>query len=364
MALASQLSVEIAIRPQPGRTRWEGLIAKLEELLAGGYPSGLALAVVEREGATFHAWGGFACVVGEVRPLQRGTLFDLASLTKVVASAPLALLFGQRGEWSLEDPVGRWVQGFPLADVTLMHLLTHTSGLVAHRPFFVAMRGRDAIRRAVLSEATHAAPPGEVLYSDLNYMLLGWALEACGGARLDRLVRRELTIPLGMSQTRFVPPPTLRRRCAASEVDGDQRNEPGLIWGEVHDGNAAALGGIAGHAGLFAPLDDLVNFTLPLLHPSSHPVLSQASIEMFSREMARGPGDVRSIGWRLAPQDWGAWASGTYWHTGFTGTSLLVDPATGVAVVLLLNGVHPVRRPEEQSRVRAELHATIAEACQ
>src|ERR1019366_7462214 len=105
--------------------------------------------------------------------------------------------------------------------------------------------------------------------------------------------RRELTIPLGMSQTRFVPPPTLRRRCAATELDGDQRNEPGLIWGEVHDGNAAALGGIAGHAGLFAPLDDLVNFTCPLLDPSTHPVLSATSLEMFSRERAAVPGDVR-----------------------------------------------------------------------
>ena len=160
MAIPSQLSIEMASRPQPGRSRWEGLVAKLEDLLAAGYPSGLALAVVEREGATFRAWGGFACVVGEVVPLQRGTLFDLASLTKVLASAPLALLFSERGEWSFEDPVGKWVPGFPLAEVTLMHLLTHTSGLVAHRPFFAQMHGRAAFRRAVLAEASNAAPPG------------------------------------------------------------------------------------------------------------------------------------------------------------------------------------------------------------
>ncbi|HUZ21425.1 MAG TPA: serine hydrolase domain-containing protein [Acidimicrobiales bacterium] len=362
MAPAAQLGIELAVRPRAWRARWDRLVGALERLLAGGYPPAVALAVVERDGPVLSAWGGFACTLGEPVPLERTTLFDLASLTKVVATVPLALLLAERGAWDLADPVRSYVPGYPRPDVTLRHLLTHTSGLVAHRPFFETLRGRAAIRAAVLAEAAHGGPTGDVVYSDLNFMLLGWALEARGGARLDRLVRDGVTRPLQMAKTRFTPPPTLRRRCAATELDGDQRNEPGLVWGVVHDGNAAALGGIAGHAGLFAPLGDMIRFVRPLLDTARHPVLSVGSLAMLSRRSAATGGDVRSIGWRLAPEGWGDWPVGTYWHTGFTGTSLLVAPGSGVAVVCLTNGVHPARRPEDQARVRAELHALVAEA--
>jgi CubicO group peptidase (beta-lactamase class C family) len=362
-ALTGELTVEI---PSTGRDRpggWARVIDALGGLVTRVYPPAVALAVVDSDGAVFQAWGGFGCIVGDPVPLERDTLFDLASLTKVVASVPLAALLAERGAWSFDDPVRSWVPGFPRREITLFHLLTHTSGLVAHRPFFETLRGRTAIRRAIFAEAVEAGLPGQVLYSDLNFMLLGWAIEACGGDRLDQLVRRELTSPLGMPKTRFVPSPGIRRRCAATELDGDQRNEPGLIWGEVHDGNAWALGGVSGHAGVFAPLDDLVNFVRPLLDRSAHPVLSVPTIERFSEPSAGGAGDVRSIGWRLEPEAWGPWSEATYWHTGFTGTSLLVDPLAGIAVVLLMNGVHPIRRPEEQAQVRAELHRLIAEEC-
>ena len=128
-------------------------------------------------------------------------------------------------------------------------------------------------------------------------------------------------------------------------------------------GALASAPGIAGHAGLFAPLDDLVSFVRPLLDPATHPVLSVASIAAMTRQQAGMQPDVRALGWGLAPLHWGAWPDTTYWHTGFTGTSLLVSPERGLGVALLMNGVHPTRRPDEQKVARADIHAIIAEAC-
>ena len=165
-----------------------------------------------------------------------------------------------------------------------------------------------------------------------------------------------------MTRTRFRPPASWRRTIAATELDGDQRLEPGLVWGEVHDGNTWALGGISGHAGLFGPADDLARFAGALLAPDRHPLLSRASLDEMTRLQAGAPPDVRGLGWRLDASEWGAWPASTYWHTGFTGTSLLVSPEAGIAVVLLAGGVHPVRRLEEVAELRRVVHGLIAEA--
>lgn len=301
-------------------------------------------------------------MVPERIPVSRGTIFDLASLTKVTVTVPLVLLMRERGQWSLEDPVARWVRGFPRDEVTLWHCLTHTSGLPDHRPFFRQASGRG-VRPLLFEEARLApAPAGQVIYSDLNFMLLGWALEARAGRPLRRLARDELLLPMGMRRSDFRPARRLQRRAAATEVDGDQRMEPGVVWGQVHDGNAWALGGVAGHAGLFAPIDDLAAFAHALLRPARHPVLTGGSLAEMGLRQAGRPPDVRGLGWRLQPEDWGCWPASTLWHTGFTGTSLLLAPEVGVAVVLLSNAIHPRRRPEEQAQLRRDLHRAVADA--
>ena len=323
------------------------LVASLERHLADAFPSGLSLAVVDAEGPFFSAFGGRACRVGTVRPITATTSYDLASLTKVVCSVTLTMVLARRGELALDDPVERWLPPYPRTGTTLAHLLTHTSGLVDHRPFFEHLRGRPAIEAAVLEEAARSAPTGEVRYSDLNFMLLGWVLEACGASTLIALFTTEVAAPLAMGRTGFRPPPD--EETAATELDGGQRLDPGLVWGEVHDGNAHTLGGVAGHAGLFAPLDDLVAFARHLLAPDGR-VLTAADLEAMATRHAGHGADVRGLGWRLAPEGWGNWPEGTLWHTGFTGTSLLVSPPAGLAVVLLTNAIHPPRRLEEQAR--------------
>jgi CubicO group peptidase (beta-lactamase class C family) len=335
------------------------LEALLAELVCGSFPSGLSLAVVDSGGPLFSAYGGNACRIGTLRPVTASTSYDLASLTKVVCSVTLALVYAERGMLGLEDPVAAWLTGFPRPDTTLRHLLSHTSGLVAHKPFFEHLRGRPAIEAAIFDEAARSAPTGEVLYSDLNFMLVGWALEACGGAGLDDLFAREVTLPLGMTRTRFRPGPG--EETAATELDGDQRLGPGLVWGEVHDGNAHALEGVAGHAGLFAPLVDLVGFTRHLLVPDGR-VLNPDSAQAMATRQAGRSGDVRGLGWRLDPADWGKWPDDTIWHTGFTGTSLLVSPARGIGVIFLTNAIHPHRRLDEQAEIRARVHRLVSDA--
>ncbi len=341
--------------------RLGALVSYLEQLVDGGFPPAVSLALLSPEAVLFEAYGGSACVIDEIVPVSAGTRYDLASLTKVVCSVNLLLLAEERGLLRLDDPLTDLLPAYPTRATTLRHLVTHTSGLIDHRPFFEQLDGRAAIERAVYDEAAGSRPGTSVCYSDLNFMLVGWALEAAFSTPLDEVFAAELAAPLGLQGTGFRPAPELRRQTAATELDGDQRRQPELVWGEVHDGNAFALGGVAGHAGLFAPLGELAQVVQVLLR-GGEGVLSAGSVAALSVRQAGSGDDVRSFGWRLEPQDWGSWPAGTFFHTGFTGTSLLVAPEAGVAVVLLTNAVHPRRRLEEQRVMRAEVHRLVAEA--
>ncbi len=178
-------------------------------------------------------------------------------------------------------------------------------------------------------------------------MLLGWASQLLRRAPLARLFGETVAGAASAWSARASGRwRRARRRIAATELDGDQRLAPGLVWGEVHDGNAWALGGVAGHAGLFAPADDLGRFARALLAPERHPVLGPDSIAEMTRFQAGAPPDVRALGWRLDASEWGAWPSSTYWHTGFTGTSLLVAPELG----LCGRAAHGRRPPRAPSR--------------
>jgi CubicO group peptidase (beta-lactamase class C family)/ribosomal protein S18 acetylase RimI-like enzyme len=355
------LESEVADRASPALRRAGERIARLlGEAVAGGYPAGATTLVVDEEGELLRAFGGWSCVISEPIQTARETIYDLASLTKVVCTVTLALSLAERGAWALDDPAAACLPGFPQPGITLRQLLTHTSGLPAHRELYRLEGGKQAIRDAVFAEARNAEP-GPVVYSDLGYMVLGWAIEETSGVPLDRSFAETVGAPLGLARTGFRPPKRARRLIAATELDGDQRLEPGLVWGEVHDGNAWALGGVAGHAGLFAPATDLGRFASALL-ADRHPVLGAASIAEMTSYQAGGPPDTRALGWQLDAGDWGAWPSTTYWHTGFTGTSLLIAPELDCAVVLLLGGVHPSRRLERQAALRADVHRVLAEA--
>ncbi len=358
-------SLAVSYHGLPGQAA-AGYVAVSRLLLDGlqaATPPAAAMSVQSSGGLRYRAAGGWANLgYGTDEPVaaDAGTLFDVASLTKVVVTTPLVLLLRQRRAWDLDDPVSRWLPGAPRSAVTIRHCLTHTAGLVWHRPYFELLPDAPALKSAVLAELG-AAVPGPVCYSDLSFMLLGWAVENCAGERLDVLASRDVLTPLGMTSTAFLPD-AATRSVAATEVNGDQRLADEAIWGQVHDGNAFALGGVSGHAGLFGTVDDLGRFAAALLRPETHPVLTEASIGVMTAPQAATGADVRALGWRLRPSGWGRWPRGTFWHTGFTGTSVLVSPAADTAVVLLTNFVHPARQPEETARLRARIHRAVLRA--
>lgn len=182
------------------------VVALLDNGVADGYPAGATLAVADADGELMTLTAGWACRVGEEIATAPGTHYDLASLTKVVCTTPLVMALAERGAWDLDDPLSRWLDGFPNGAVTLRQLLTHTSGLPAHREFYRLPGGPQAIRAAVYAEADRTLTPGTVCYSDLGFMLLGWAVEQCTGTPLDELFQTTIAAPLGLAQTRFRPP--------------------------------------------------------------------------------------------------------------------------------------------------------------
>ncbi|MEV5439329.1 serine hydrolase [Streptomyces sp. NPDC052682] len=304
-------------------------------------------------------------------PMTRDTVFDLASVSKLFTSI-LAVQQTERGALALEAPVASYLPEFGRAgkqDVTIRQLLTHTSGFRAWIPLYKAPTYEEKIR-LVLDEAPVSPPGTAYLYSDLNLISLQLVLEKVTGRTLDRLLYEEITGPLGLRRTRYNPPASWRPRIAATE---DARApwsglDRGLVWGEVHDENAFSLGGVAGHAGVFSTAWDLAVLGRTLLNGGSYGrarILAPESVElMFTDFNTAFPGDEHGLGFELY-QHWymGAMATPrTAGHTGFTGTSLVLDPTTDSFLVVLGNSVHPVRSWRSGSAPRVATANRLARA--
>jgi len=367
-ALPSKLAV--CYQGTPGQPA-DGFPAVSELLLrelVTGFPAGLTMDVRSAGEIRYGAAGGWGKLAdpdaggtGPAVPVEADSLFDLASLTKVIATLPLALLLHQRGNWSIDDPVARWLPGAAPSPVTISDCLLHIAGLVPFRQYYLTCADPAEIKQAVMAELAGAVV-GPVTYSDVGFMLLGWAIENCAGLPLAELFAGEVAGPLGMTSTGYLPQAP-RHQIAATEVDGDQRRTGGsLVWGEVHDGNAFALGGVSGHAGLFGTAADLGRFAGALLQPDRHPVLSAETIALMRGRRAGQGAEARVLGWRVNPGVWGDWPPETLWHTGFTGTSMLIAPVLDTAVVLLTNAVHPARRLAGIGEFRANVHRSVRAA--
>lgn len=289
-------------------------------------------------------------------PMTVGTPFDLASLTKLFTSVA-AVQQIERGTLGIDAKVGAYLPDFTAAarhGITVRQLLTHTSGLRPELPLYDC--ADDAARLAALQAEAPVGVPGTYCYSDLNMLLLQYVLERITGRTLDVLVHDGITRPLGMTATDFGP-------CPGAAATEDQRRpwakaDRGMLRGEVHDENAWALGGVAGHAGLFSTGRDLAVFCRTLLAGGSHGparILGPDFVELlftppglgFSLDQPWFMGDLSGRG-----------AAG---HTGFTGTSLVLDPATDTFLVLLTNAVHP-RRRRPDSAPRAAAASRVARA--
>jgi len=289
------------------------------------------------------------------------TIYDLASLTKVLATAAVAASLVTRRAIGLDDPVHRWVPGWTGADrqaVTLRHLLLHASGLPAHRRYYERLEGRAAFEEAICAEPLEYEPGTRSVYSDTGFILLGLALEHAAGRPLDaqfdawRAAAIDAALPL-----RFLPPRDWRARIAPTEMDPWRGR---VLVGEVHDENATALGGVAAHAGLFgtaAAVGACARWWLRAAADETRPIyrefVSRGPVPASSRALAWDTmRPTSSCGTRMSP--------GAFGHTGFTGTSLWIDPVQDHYVVLLSNRVHPTRAGDAMARVRPELHDAVA----
>ncbi|MFJ5259368.1 serine hydrolase domain-containing protein [Streptomyces sp. NPDC088387] len=293
---------------------------------------------------------------GEQLPATVDTPFDVASLTKLCTSVA-AVQQIERGRLGVDAPVGAYLPEFRAVArhrVTVRQLLTHTSGLRPEAPLYDC--ADDAERQALLRAQEPVGVPGTYCYSDLNMLLLQHVVERVSGRGLDVLVRDGITRPLGMTGTRFGP-------CPGAAATEDQRRpwakaDRGMLRGVVHDENAWALGGVAGHAGLFSTGRDLAVFCRALLAGGSYGparILGPEFVELLLAPP--GLGFAVDQPWFMGELA-GRGAAG---HTGFTGTSLVLDPATDTFLVLLANTVHPVRRPPD-SRPRAAAATRLARA--
>ncbi len=243
-------------------------------------------------------------------------------------------------------------------------LLLHDSGLPDHRDFYKEAKGHDAVLARVLAEPLVREPGTKVEYSDLGFILLGEIVERLTGESLDTFAKREIFQTLGMDRSTFNPPRKLREDIAPTEMDSAYRKR--LIWGEVHDENAWAMGGIAGHAGLFSTAGDIAAFAQMILNGGIYGherILAYSTIRQFTAHQTIG-GSVRTLGWDVPeePSSSGRYFSpSSFGHTGFTGTSLWIDPERKLFVILLTNRVNPTRANEKIRQVRPALHDAIFE---
>lgn len=334
------------------------LTRMLDSAIGAGATPGAVLAV-SSHGARYLYGAGKLALGDPARP-DGHTIYDLASLTKVVATTTLAMFAVQEGRLDLDAPVQRYLPAFRgrgKERVTIRHLLTHTSGLPTDRPLWRQSPNADSALRLVNATRLDTMPGARTVYSDLGAIVLGEVLEHVYGSRLDRLAAQRIFRPLGMGSTGFRPSPRLRARIAATEYDSAWRKR--MVRGEVHDEKAAWLGGVAGHAGLFGSAVDLLTFGEWMLAGRAATVRRE-----FTRRQNVVPGSSRALGWDTpAPgSSAGHWLDSTsFGHTGFTGTSLWIDPTRELVIVLLANRVHPTRNNPNIGPLRVAVADRVVE---
>ncbi len=333
---------------------------------------GAALAVTYR-GALIASEGfGRFTYEPEAPEVKAETAFDLASLTKAIATTPMAMLLYERAALSLdatlESILPEFVSLAPVHQrerrraVTLHMLLAHSSGLPAYEKLFEFATNRHELLRAALTTPLAADPGTRADYSDVGFILLGEALERVADVALDEFAQREIFGPLGMTRTRFNPPEAERPEIPPTEIEQMLRQR--VIQGEVNDENAFVMCGVSGHAGLFAPPGDIARFAACLLQGGS-PILKPATVQRFTTREEFPRGTSRALGWDTPsfPSSSGTrFTPSSFGHLGFTGTSLWIDPKRQLSVTLLTNRTWPRRASQAIRQVRPGVHDAIVEA--
>jgi CubicO group peptidase (beta-lactamase class C family) len=369
--------------PVAGGFRPGGLEAADAVVQAGvasrAFPGGVL--AVGHDGALAHlrAFGRLAYDAGAAE-VATDTLYDLASLTKVVVTTTLSMILVDEGKLDLDARVHAFFPAFsgPAKErVTLRQLLSHSGGLQWWAPLYREVAGKEACLERIVAMDLICDPGTKSVYSDLGIVLLGDVLERLGGAPLERMARERVLEPLAMTDAQYRPPAALLPRIAPTEDDPWRGR---VVRGEVHDENAFALGGVAPHAGLFGTAPGLSHLAQMLLDGGTfggRRIVSRATVELFT-ERAGVPASSRALGWDTPTDESGQRSSTpgqpgyssagsllsprSFGHTGFTGTSMWIDPEHALYVILLTNRVHPTRDNERIRAVRAQVADAVVRA--
>lgn len=369
---------------------------KTLEDAAEAHEFGGAVALIQRKGSTvFHKSTGWAVREPEEEkvPMAPDTIFDVASLTKVVATTPSILKLVANNKIGLDEPIGTYLPEFGTegkkAEVTIRRVMTHTAGLVAWRGVFTEGMGIEAYLKNFAADQPEHEPGKEVIYSDPGFIMLGEVVKRVSPWNVAKFAELHVFDQLRMGTTGYRPPMHLRKRVAATELgnahesvmattqpkEGPWRDY--LLRGEVHDGNAwYGLGGISGHAGLFSTAEDLAKYGQMWLNGGVHSgarILPQEIVDEATREQTglKSPNDRRGLGWQMVPHpddpepgnhSGRGLSQRAFGHTGFTGTSLWMDPERELVIVLLTNRVHP-KVNNAYLPTRAAFTEAIAKAC-
>jgi beta-glucosidase-like glycosyl hydrolase/CubicO group peptidase (beta-lactamase class C family) len=346
----------------------------IERAIADKAFPGATVAIGYRGKVSLHAFGNLSYVANSAA-IETHTMYDIASLTKVVATTTLVAKLAE-GDFPVpldldarvERYLPEWATG-PQPEwrhqVTVRHLLTHTSGLPAFKEYWRTSKNKQDTLTKIFAEPLEYEPGTKEIYSDLGIILMAEIIERLTGRTLDDLARTYIFTPLSMKDTMFRPPKTLWPSIAPTEIDNNLRHR--LVQGEVHDENAFAIGGVSGHAGLFSTAPDLAAFCQMLLNGgvyAHHRILRRSTIAQFTTPQQLSSG-TRTLGWAV-PTEGGS--SGHYFsvhsfgHTGFTGTSIWIDPDRQLFVVLLTNRVHPTRENQKIAQLRPAFHDAVMQA--
>ncbi len=302
----------------------------------------------------------------DIRP---DTIWDLASVTKVVATTAMAMILYERGELDIEMPLEAIVPEFirdntdpRRAEVTIRMLLAHSSGLPSYYRMYEYCHSRQQLIEACYKCELTADPGTRAEYSDIGFVVLGVALERIAGETLDSFCRREVFGPLAMTHTTFNPP--AQSRDSIPPTEDDQRFRMRVVQGEVNDENAWVLGGVAGHAGVFSTATDVARFGHCMINGGT-PILRPETVALFTRRESSPNGTSRALGWDTPSQPSQSgkhFSPRSFGHLGFTGTSLWCDPEKQVTITLLTNRTWPDRQSQKIKQIRPRFHDAVMEA--
>jgi CubicO group peptidase (beta-lactamase class C family) len=370
VAAASQPGPLSALAPQDQQSRFSAAYSILREAIAAQAFPGCAFGLLHNGRILLQDSLGCFTYESAAPAVTQETVYDVASLTKVVSTTAVAMLLHQTGKLDLDLLLGELLPGFIIGRddsrqarrVTLRHLLAHSSGLPGYVPLFHTATTPYAVLRGCLELPIEAEPGTRAEYSDPGFILLGKALEALMNEPLAAFASREVFTPLGMAATRFCPSPSQRPNIPPTEEDELFRQR--RIQGEVQDEHAYLLKGAAGHAGLFSNVPDLLRFAQSILTPDPASLFHPKTVEIFAQRQPP-PGSTRALGWDTPSENSSAgtlFSQNSIGHLGYSGCSLWIDRDAGLAAVLLTNRTWPHRESQLIRSVRPAFHDALRKA--